>query len=54
MPPMHNSSEPARPPVSVVDPSAWLAADLQADSNWIQRLDGHEIHELDRAVESVV
>ncbi|MEQ8394390.1 TauD/TfdA family dioxygenase [Thalassobaculum sp.] len=54
MPAMHNSSEPALPPVPVVDPSAWLATDLQADSGWIQRLDDHEIHELDRAVESVV
>ncbi len=45
---------PARPPVPVADPAAWLAADLAGDPGWVHRLDGHEVHELDRAVEVVL
>jgi hypothetical protein len=45
---------PPAPPVPVRDPAAWLAADLAGDPGWVHRLDAQEIHELDRAVESVL
>jgi len=54
MPAPDAASSPARPPVPVVDPAAWLAQDLAGDPGWIHRLDGHEVHELDRAVEVVL
>ncbi|GHD57072.1 hypothetical protein GCM10017083_38030 [Thalassobaculum fulvum] len=54
MPATNAATRPQQPPVSVDDPSAWLAADLAADRSWIHNLDADEIRELDRAVEAVV
>ena len=54
MPAPNPAETPALPPVPVIDRSAWLAADLAADPDWIHRLDGDEIQELDRAVEAVL
>lgn len=54
MPAPHSAAVPQVPPVPVADPSAWLARDLAEDPGWVHRLDEHETHELDRAVEAVV